>query len=243
MSLTNKGSPVLLWSFDGTMVDSVKSITMGGTPNYTSGYYGQGIQLVTGTANTVSLPSTSNLITTSGLSFCTWINLISGTPGSTKMAIQLNSSVTTPVNSNILKLWIGIFNNKLAFYYNDYTLGFLENDYTVATLNTWYHICAVLGGSGNKTLSFYINGVKQTGGFSTYSVDMSGTTAFNSVSLTGALNNTVAINDLRVYNYPLTNPQIQGIINSTTPRALITPGPSAIFTNKNGVLNSKFYNR
>jgi hypothetical protein len=230
-NLTSNVQPSLLWSFNGSTTDSIQGLTMtGGTPVYAPALYGQGLSVST-TSFTNNLPAASNITTVKGLTVSCWINqtagdvirpdikltiLNLGTPVKNNNQSSLPSGAYT--NSNPLELILFFSNGKLAYVYNDYGAGYREYDSTkVPSLNTWYHMCVVVGGgaspgSTSNTLSFYINGVldNTTG----YTTDMSGTMAYNYVSTTYLTNNTFVINDARVYNTALTDTQVLGIYKS-----------------------------
>ena len=243
--------PSLLWSFNGSTTDSIQGLTMtGGTPVYAPALYGQGLSVST-TTFTNNLPAASNITTVNGLTASCWINQTAGVLGNTKLNFFiLNSSVNNnnqeslpsgaSKNANQLILAIFFSNGKLAYVYNDYGAGYREYDSgKFPSNNTWYHMCVVVGGgagpgSTSNTLSFYINGVldNTTG----YTTDMSGTTAYNSVSTAYLTNNTFVINDARVYNTALTTAQVlgiyqsQGIPPSGTLQQVSAPQPSLLWS-------------
>jgi Concanavalin A-like lectin/glucanases superfamily len=222
-------SPSLLWSFNGSLTDSVQGATLSGSQNFTQGLYGNCLQIINTNSYSSSLPS--NIITTNGLTVSTWARIIAGggasTQGQTKIQFfELLSSVNNTVgNTNQLSLVMGFFNGwKISYYYNDSGFGYRETDASnfVASLNTWYHMCVVMGGNSDKNMYFYINGQLASGSFSpganpqAYTTDMSGTTAFNQFAFYGISNNTYSISDTRVYNTALTAAQIKTIYQSSS---------------------------
>jgi len=217
-------SPSLAWTFNGTLTDSVQGISMTGTPVYTAGKYAQGLSGGPTLYLTGTIPSASNIVTVNGLTVCAWAQMTSGVGGSSKINIlYMTSPLISGINSNPFSIILGFFNGwKASYYYNDPGNGFREYDSSiVATLNTWYHLCVVFGGSSNKTMTFYVNGVQQ-GGAIAYTTDMSGTTAFNKVGTQGYTNNTYTVSDARVYPTALTQAQVQSIYNQNG--VLITQG-------------------
>ena len=222
----------------------------GGTPVYAPALYGQGLSVST-TTFTNNLPAASNITTVNGLTASCWINQTAGVLGNNKLNFfNLNSSVNNnnqeslpsgaSKNANQLRLTIFFSNGRLAYVYNDYGAGYREYDSgKFPSNNTWYHMCVVVGGgagpgSTSNTLSFYINGVldNTTG----YTTDMSGTTAYNSVSTAYLTKNTFVINDARVYNTALTAAQVLGIYQSRgippsgTLQQVSAPQPSLLWS-------------
>ena len=244
--------PDLLWSFNGTNVDSVNGLIMNGTAAYAPALYGQGLSV--STSNFVAnLPSTSNILTENGLTISFWSTITAGAgpsfqSGNKIVVVDLESDVNNTVgNSNKINLALGFFNGwKISYFYNDPGFGYREYDSPqVASINTWYHFCLVFGGKSDKKMYFYINGVIDGSGVS-YTTDMSGTTAFNRILNLYATNNTYVINDLRVYNQALSAQQILGIYQSQgiPPALTMTPAsggyqtvqPSLLFS-LNGTTN------
>jgi hypothetical protein len=235
-TLQQVSAPSLSWSFNGTMRDSIQGLTLtgGGTPVYAPALYGQGLSQST-TNFSYNLPDASNITTVNGLTVSCWINQTSGNLGNTKLSFfVLNSSVNNnnlqslpsgaSNNANQLNLTIFFSNGKLGYVYNDYGAGYREYNSKVPSLNTWYHMCVVVGGgaspgSTSNTLSFYINGtldtIKNLGQNPwPYLTDMSGTMAYNSLYTGYVTNNTFVINDARVYNTALTATQVLRIYQS-----------------------------
>lgn len=222
MSLTiaDIPSPSLAWTFNGTLSASAGGVAMTGTPTYITGLYGQAAAVV-GTAayTTGTLPAASNITTSNGLTICVWSQITVGAPTATKVNIfQLLSGVNNTIgNTNQLLIAIGFYNGwKISYYYNDPGSGYRECDATIiAGLSNWYHLCVVFGGSANKTITFYINGVSATASSGsnpvTYTTDMTGTTAYNIVSNAGLSNNTYAVSDSRIFPFALTATQVQNI--------------------------------
>ena len=212
--------PKLAWTFNGTLTDYVQGISFSGTPVYSTGKYAQGLSVIDSASySTGTLPTASNIVTTNGLTVCVWARITAGggasLQGYNKIIIfVLSSSVNNTIgNTNPLVLALGFYNGwKISYFYNDPGNGYRETDSTVATLNTWYHLCVVFGGSSNKTMTFYINGVSQ-GSPVAYTTDMAGTTAFNSIYNYGVTNNTYTVSDSRIYNTALTSTQVQSIYN------------------------------
>ena len=235
-------NPTFAWTFDGTLTDYVQGISFSGTPVYSTGKSAQGLSVVnTASYDTGTLPAASNIVTNNGLTVCLWSQITAGGGASLQGGNKINifnlfSSVKNTIgNTNTLVLVLGFFNGwKVSYFYNDPGNGYREYDSTtVAALNTWYHFCVVFGGSSNKTMTFYINGVAQ-GSPVAYTTDMSGTTAFNSVNIAGATNNTYTVSDSRIYNTALTSTQVQsiynqqgmpgrGFVNGITPNITQTP--------------------
>jgi len=235
-------NPLLLWSFNGSLTDSVQGLTMTGTPTYAQGLYGSSLQVVN--TNSYSVFPPSNIFTTNSLTVSGWGKIITGGGGpagqNQKLQVfQLVSSVNNTVgNSNPLIVAIGFYNGwKPSYLYNDPGFGYRETDANfAASLNTWYHFCVVIGGSSNKNMYFYVNGQLLTGislgaNPQAYTTDMSGLTAFNQVSLYGVSNNTFSVSDCRIYGTALTSSQVQGIYQSSSMYPSLAATQSYIIAN------------
>ncbi|MFZ5424170.1 MAG: LamG domain-containing protein, partial [Patescibacteria group bacterium] len=93
----------------------------------------------------------------------------------------------------------------------------LEGNNSIAQINTWTHICGVYRENNVSGLRLYVNGKEDT--FSPVStvgvtnIDSSGTTAYIGRRQGGDYHSG-QIDDVRIYNYALSQTQIQNIINN-----------------------------
>ena len=207
---SNVVQPSLLFSFNGSNVDSVTNLSPSsttGTPSYTTGKYGQGIFFPFYNTGSQSITYTIPAIVCNGITICMWVyfNDIS--------MFRLDAITQTIVSATVP--YTGFPNQQLAI--NSRTAGGTQNmlfqgvngasgffSYTATVAKQWYHLTLVSSGSGSP--SSYVNGVS-------YATTGSTLTPFslNSLTLTG---HNCVYNDLRIYNTALSTPQILGIYQS-----------------------------
>ena len=206
-------SPSLLWTFNGTFIESITGInfTSGGTIGvnpFAAGLYGQALYMQTAASYQQYLYTfSSSLSTTNGFTASAWINISTGDTGN-------GISITGPTVSEFTYLvkW-GTQNGGYPYvnYYdpnngNSTAFRIVQSD-TILPYNNWYNIGFVLGGSTNKTLTLYVNGVQK--GSTTYVEDI----AYSGMNI--FRNGNFAIQDLRIYTSALTAAQVQSIYNQS----------------------------
>jgi hypothetical protein len=205
---SNVVQPSLLFSFNGSNVDSVTNLSPSstlGTPSYTTGKYGQGIFFpFYNTGSTPSITYTIPSISCNGITICMWAYF-------NDLSMFRLDSVTQNIFTATVP-YTGFPNQQLVI--NSRTAGGTQNmlfqgangasgffSYTATVAKQWYHLTLVSSGSGSP--SSYVNGVS-------YATTGSTLTPFslNSLTLTG---NNCVYNDFRIYNTALSAQQIQGI--------------------------------
>jgi hypothetical protein len=209
-------SPNLWWTFNGTFIESITGInvnsggTIGVTP-FAAGIYGQALYMQTAATYQQYLYSlSSSLATTNGFTASMWLN------SATDTGSGIGIYGPTVGGVGLIVRW-GIQSGGYPYvnYYdpNDgVSVAFrVVQSPTILPYNKWYNIGFVLGGSINKTLTLYVNGVQK--GSTTYTTDMSGTTLYGGMNL--FRNGNYYIQDLRVYTSALTAAQMNSIYNQT----------------------------
>ena len=204
-------SPSLLWTFNGTFIESITGInaaggTLGVNP-FAAGLYGQALYMQTAASYQQYLYTlSSSLSTTNGFTASAWIN----SAGDTGSGIGIYG----PSISGLLYLveW-GTQSGGYPYvnYYdpNNGTVAFRNlQSPTILPYNNWYNIGFVLGGSTNKTLTLYVNGVQK--GSTTYGEDI----AYDALNIFKAGSN-YYIQDLSVYTSALTAAQMNSIYNQS----------------------------
>ena len=214
MSLTYSGGgvtpqPKLAWSFDGTTTDYVSGLaptSVGGSPTYVAGKYGQGLNFPnsvnTGTSNpTNNVVYTVSLNATTGFTFAFWVNFNFG-----GVFAQVILSLANASGVGLINIYLN-GSNGLVSYDDGANLNFPS--FTFST-GTWYHV-ALSVANGSRTV--YINGQSATA-----STVLTGTTT-NRFILGGDLPSQAnysawcSYDDLRIFDQALTSAQVQSIYN------------------------------
>jgi hypothetical protein len=195
--------PRLAWDFNGTTTDYVSGVvpsTVGGTPIYVAGKYGQAINFPN-SVNTGTTAPTNNVYYTvalnssSGYTFSFWVNFNYGGVYAQVMLAILNSG-----NAVSSQIYI-IQNNQLQCFGSGLASAILASP----NLNTgsWYHVALSVTTS---TRILYLNGVGFTG---------EGTTGNQVGFVLGGSPTTYSAwcsyDDLRIYNTALSAAQVQSI--------------------------------
>ena len=204
-------SPSLLWTFNGTFIESITGInyTTGGTNGvnpFAAGLYGQALYMQTAASYQQYLYTlSSSLSTTNGFTASAWIN----SAGDTGDGIGIYGP-TVGTFTYLVKWGTRSGGYPYVEYYdpnNGYLVFRIVQSDTILPYNNWYNIGFVLGGSTNKTLTLYVNGVQK--GITTYGEDI----AYGGMNI--FRNGNFAIQDLRIYNTALTAAQVQSIYNQS----------------------------
>jgi len=192
--------PSLLWSFNGSNVDSITQLSPSittGTPIFVSGIYGQAVSFTNPTSGNptsniyyATIPTRSS---TSGFTLSFWFK-------STNSSFYFAGVPVALANSGYFYYYIS---NDGKLYPNPTTNGGPATPATV--LNTWYNISGVFT---NGLLTTYLNGVQSNthvigagvGGSSLFVGSGQGNYGFIG-----------SVQDLRLYNTALSAQQIQGI--------------------------------
>jgi hypothetical protein len=200
--------PKLAWDFNGTTTDYVSGAVFSGTQSYTTGKYGKALNVNSATGQ-YQCNFSSNIVTDNGFSVSTWIQ----TPGSASPYCgYIYSDVV--VQTQLLCRY-GFISGKLGVEYydpNDGVTVAFRNVRSISTFNfnTWYHLSFVLSGS-SKILTLYVNGVLQES--TSYTTNMSGTTAYNRMFLFTNASAPYYECDLRIFDRALTSAQVKSIYN------------------------------
>jgi len=215
-TLQQVSAPSLLWSFNGTLNDSIINKAPDntrGTPTYVSGIYNQAVRLNNPT------PGSGAQVTT----FLQYDNVLpSLTPkdtGQTMACWVKFESVSTSGSQQYFLVWSQSYfylSGSGQWQTNIYDGGYPAIGYAqVPTVGQWYHAASVFDPTV-KFLRLYLNGIQ---------VSVSGSAiipAFTAnpgvrMGSTGYNDNrpgNISLSDVRVYNTALTATQIQGIYNS-----------------------------
>jgi hypothetical protein len=226
--------PSLLWSFNGSNVDSVTQLsptTTLGTPTYVSGLYGQAISF-TGTIG--ATPATSNIYyaitpnipVSSGFSMSVWayIPALATTITGANVFWALNNGGGNGFRCLYNRNSGGIHQWQMQ-YYGGSTPTYVV--YNGVLANQWYNLTNTMSSSGEH--AFYMNGVQ----IGTYTITggssgISGQNIYAATVGSGQQYNQFVgyVQDLRFYNTALSAPQIQGIYLSggVRPSAVLTSG-------------------
>jgi hypothetical protein len=235
--------PSLLWSFNGSNVDSIinKAPTnTAGTPTYVSGIYQQAVRLtnptpVPGTPATTFLHYYSIPIpltpATTGQTMACWVKFASlaTSSGYEQYFLVWGQSF---FYLNTAGRWTTNINNGPASYPS-------VNYAQVPIVGQWYHAASVYDPAVNF-LRLYLNGIQVSVSSSAIN-PVAASTASPNVTLGTAANNDyrcsdVSLSDVRVYNTALTTTQIQGIYNSKgippsgTLQQVSAPQPSLLWS-------------
>jgi hypothetical protein len=212
--------PSLLWSFNGSNVESIRTITpaLSLSTAYTNGKYGQAIYF-NGTQGVT--PPTSNVfynisptipIGTNGCTLTSWVNI----------GVLLTSAgqcfFVYPKNNqgNGIRLsyqWSGGGNLHFLlcqFYFNGSTSTL--NSYSPVVAGTWYHTTCVISNTG--LTSFYVNGALIG---TPATATLAGSDAIDGVTVgsgPGFNQFNGSVSDVRIYNTALSAQQVLGIYQS-----------------------------
>jgi hypothetical protein len=204
--------PSLLWSFNGSMTDSIQGLTFSPAQSYSPALYGQGAAFsnVTGAYDS-SVSLNSPLSTSPGLTLSTWFNgSLPYTNTNNTIFFRLNG--TSSGFGPILIRYLGETGIVRLSYYDPVT-GFSGTDFIKPyVLNQWYHICFV---ANNFKFYIYLNG-KQVA-TQNYNTETTGSNAYTSIQLInngGTSGTSFTLSDTRIYNTALTATQVLGIYNS-----------------------------
>lgn len=231
--------PALLFSFNGSNVESVTGLSptlTTGTPTYVTGLYGQAA-LFNQTSSSAG-PPTANIVynlssfnlTANSLTFSSWIQplvpipisglnicYVSLTDTESDYSIGMNSSVST---TN-------------PFVYNPVGGNRIDSSIPFVT-GVWFNNVITLSNVGqtgqNTLMKYYINGAL----IGSLTITRSAISVINNLFCAcykGANVSYCALQDLRVYNTPLTAAQVYGIYQS---RGI---PPRVTFTQSNGPSN------
>jgi hypothetical protein len=219
MTMTGQSaSPSLLWSFNGTMRDSITGLTFQSAQSYAPALYGRlGAAFSNVTGQYISSVSLNPTIATSpGLTISLWFKPLPGLAGQMYFFGLYNTAIINPKNGNPMEIAFIFESDGLKSVYNDpganFTGATFVNSYVS---NNWYHLCVVFN---NLNLYHYTNG-KLVGAPVQYSLETIGSNAFTSTTILnyGApYGRQFTLSDARVYNSALSNAQVQSIYNQST---------------------------
>jgi hypothetical protein len=208
--------PALLWSFNGSNVDSVSSVvpsTFTGC-TYTPGKLAQALSIINTTSDgTNSATYPVNVNDSGNLSFCFWVNIISNSLANSPTIFQFNVSTS---GSTYLQLFItGSPGNFFLQSSSPSSLIMNANGLPV-NYGSWYHMAVVTNGS---TITWYINNIIYTQSGFTNPRSYTGNGAYATLNIGRAtsgngVSNNMIINDFRIYNTALSAQQILGIYQS-----------------------------
>lgn len=237
----NRGAPIAHWEFDecqGTTINDstgngyTGTLTVGSSGNTSAGSCNSGTSThlwndgTSGKYNsaagfdgtddytTISNSSNLNIGTTTGMSISAWIYRTGSPDGSNGGGIAGKWSV-----NNGYLLWLGT-DSSIQFPLDS---GPHLNSGITASLNTWYHVVGTYSGSlGGSVSRIYVNGKLLATGTEALSLSL-GAFEIGRYAETTSTNFPGLIDDVRLYNYPLTQTQINMIMNQSS---AIRFGPS-----------------
>jgi len=213
--------PALLWSFNGSNVDSVTGLSPSlttGTQTYQAGIYGQAA-LFNQTSS--AGPPTSNIVynisslnlTANNLTFCSWINPLLPIPTASGLTTTFISLTDTQSDYSI-DMNTGVSSTQ-PFVYNPIN----SNQILGGTYSTgkWFHNVITLSNVGqtgqNTLITYYFNGVS-VGSLTITRASVSVINNLFCACYKGSGPTYCAIQDLRIYNTALSAAQIYGIYQS-----------------------------
>jgi hypothetical protein len=234
---SNIAQPALLWSFNGSNVDSVTglspSVASIGTQAYVSGLFGQGIffNQTGGTIPTQFLSYTlPNGITANNCTVSMWVkpsftipssfgNQISVCLGDSQSAVNYQFGMNSGASTTQPFIYVTVGGSTLL-------------SGTAVSTGAWYHAVGVfsnVGQSGQNTLLTYYHNGKSV---NSASLTRSATSFMNILKVgaqdSGTASAFVSVQDLRFYNTALSASQIQAIYQSGAipPSLTLTKGPT-----------------
>jgi len=246
---SNVAQPSLLWSFNGSNVDSVTGLSPTFStvntstqfaPTYVTGLYGQSIYLnnqtyVSSAPNCYVQYDRSPLtsLTTNNLSISFWVNLVSlSLPAPSAFSYRTMISFNETGSSQTTYYTYYIFNNVVNYICQ----GALQTNtpsYASVYAGQWFHNTIIFSNVGstssNTYTTLFINGISigstNVGRYNTtsnLSILQLGQAAGGGNPMWGS------IQDLRIYNTALTAAQIYGIYQSggIPPSLSLTKGPT-----------------
>jgi hypothetical protein len=218
----NEGSGTTVHDTSGNGITG----TVHGTTWTTGGRYGNALSF-NGSSSYVDLGNPALLQTTGSMTWSAWVKAAANPPNDGQIVTKSNNAsgwqlkTSNDTGPQTFGVAVARANNAYAQRYST----------TVRSLNVWYHVAGVYNATA-RTLDIYVNGVLDNGTLTgtiptqqvipTVNVNIgrrSGGYYFNGI-----------IDDVRIYNRPLSQAEIQADMNTPVGSPLPTPTPTSTAT-------------